>query len=377
MGQGKSGECRVVSMVDSMSDTDGGNKKPAPRDETAPAKRVTLSDVAKLANVSTMTVSKVIRNTGSISTPTRNHVREAIDALGYIPNLIAGSLSSQVNLMVAVIVPAFGDDVFGGVLQGINTVLNGAGMHTLLGASDFHTDIEEELIRTMMAWQPSGLILTGGMAHSASTDKILGSAACPIVQIWDNDVSDFDTNVGFSHVEAGRMMAQHFIAKGYRNIGYIGARHGIDKSSARRYQAFRDELQKSGLSVQAEITASAVNQTEFGVSGTRSLLARSPELDAIHYQNDTMAVGGLTWLHRARIPVPQQIAVAGFDGSFRGRLISTELTTIVIPRSSLGEASARSLLDRIQGKSRSRYHTIEIDLLDGDTTGGSWKYELL
>lgn len=363
-------------MVDKMSERNGDNAKPVAPDEITPTKRVTLSDVAKLANVSTMTVSKVIRNTGSISAPTRNHVREAIDTLGYIPNLIAGSLSSQVNLMVAVIVPAFGDDVFGGVLQGINTVLNGAGMHTLPGASDFHTDIEEELIRTMMAWQPSGLILTGGMTHSTSTDKILKAATCPIVQIWDNDVTDFDTNVGFSHVEAGRMMARHFIAKGYKKIGYIGARHAIDTSSARRFQAFRDELEKSGHSVQAEIPDSSVNPTELGISGTKGLLARSPDLDAIHYQNDSMAVGGLTWLHRARISVPQQIAVAGFDGSFGGRLISTDLTTIVIPRSTLGEASARSLLDRIQGKSRPKYRTINIDLLDGDTTGGNSKYNL-
>lgn len=351
-----------------MSDRHGDAAKLNARKEFAATKKVTLSDVAKLANVSTMTVSKVIRNTGSISSPTQKLVQEAIDTLGYIPNLLAGSLSSQVNLMVAVIVPAFGDDVFGGVLQGIDTVLNGAGMHTLLGASDFHTDIEEELIRTMMAWRPSGLILTGGLAHSASTDRILGAKTCPIVQIWDNDVTDFDTNVGFSHVEAGRMMARHFVSKGYRNIGYLGARHATDTSSARRFQAFRDDLAKAGCSVQTEIAENAENQMEFGIVGTESLFARSSGLDAIHYQNDIMAVGGLTWLHRAQIPVPRQVAVAGFDGSFRGKLISTELTTIVVPRRTIGEASAQSLLDRIQGKDVPHYHAVEIELLEGDTT---------
>lgn len=353
-----------------MHESENKRSSTSARKKPVPKKTITLSDVAKLANVSTMTVSKVIRNTGSISLPTRKVVREAIDTLGYIPNLIAGSLRSQVNLMVAVIVPTFGDDVFGGVLQGIDTVLNGAGMHTLLGASDFHTDIEEELIRTMMAWQPSGLILTGGLLHSASTDRILGARTCPIVQIWDNDVTDFETNVGFSHHEAGRMMARHFIERGYRNIGYLGARHAIDMSSNRRFQAFRDELLKSGRSVLVEISESAVNQTEFGIAGTEKLLSGSVPLDAIHYQNDAMAVGGLTWLHRAGIPVPRKVAVAGFDGSFRQKLISFELTTIVVPRHVFGEASARSLLDRIHGLDVPQYQTVEIQLLAGDTTGG-------
>jgi len=351
-----------------MSDKHDDDNNLGARKEFGQARKITLSDVAKLANVSTMTVSKVVRNTGSISPPTQKLVREAIDSLGYIPNHIAGSLSSQVNLMVAVIVPAFGDDVFGRVLQGINSVLNGAGMHTLLGASDFHTDIEEELIRTMMAWQPSGLILTGGLAHSSSTDRILGATTCPIVQIWDNDVTDFNMNVGFSHAEAGRMMARHFIAKGYRNIGYLGARHAIDTSSARRFQAFCDELAKSGRSVQTEIAENAENETKFGTAGTERLFARSEGLDAIHYQNDAMAVGGLTWLHRAQITVPKQVAVAGFDGSFQGKLISTELTTIVVPRRIIGEASAQSLLDRIRGKDMLQYQNVDIELFEGDTT---------
>lgn len=331
-------------------------------------KKVTLSDVAKLADVSTMTVSKVIRNTGSISAPTRNRVNDAIVELGYLPNLIAGSLSSQINLLVAVIIPSLGNNVFGEVLRGINTNLTGAGMHTFIGASDYHTDIEEELIRTMLPWQPSGLILTGGIAHSSSTDRLLAAKPCPIVQIWDNDTPEFDFNVGFSHFEAGRMMARHFYERGFRKIGYVGSQHIKDVCATTRYAGFCKELQERGLSVTAELIENGGREPSVGLQGTRDLLARESNLDAIYYLNDSLAIGGLTHLHRAGISVPKQIAVAGFNGSSKGQLISTELTTIDIPRWKIGDIAARCLLDCIAGKEVRQKIDVELELIQGNTT---------
>lgn len=351
-----------------MKKTRSGSVKRGLLSGNAKTKKITLSDVAKLAEVSTMTVSKVIRQTGSISPPTRNRVNEAIAELGYLPNLIAGSLSSQTNLMVAVIIPSLGNNVFGEVLGGINTVLTGAGMHTFIGASDFHTDIEEELIRTMLPWQPSGLILTGGIAHSASTDRLLAAKPCPIVQIWDNDVPEFDFNVGFSHMEAGRVMARHFIKKGFRKIGYVGSQHTKDVCAARRYDGFCSQLLEHGMAVTAEIVEDGDREPSFGLQGTRDLLARAGDLDAIYYLNDSLAIGGLTHLHRAGKSVPKQIAVAGFNGSSKGQLISTELTTIDTPRWKIGDMAARCLLDCIEGKEVPQKIDIDVELVLGNTT---------
>lgn len=331
-------------------------------------KKVTLSDVAKFADVSTMTVSKVIRKTGSISAPTRERVSDAIEELGYLPNLIAGSLSSQTNLMVAVIIPRLGSTVFGEALRGINAVLTGAGMHTFIGASDYHTDIEEELIRTMLPWQPCGLILTGGITHSSSTYKLLGVKPCPIIQIWDNDVPEFDVNVGFSHIEAGRIIARHFHDKGFRKIAYVGARHDEDVCAKRRHHGFCDELKKFGLDVVDQIADAGDRETPDGLQGTQELLRRTNDLDAIYYLNDAMAIGGLTHLHRAGIKTPEQIAVAGFNGSSKGQLISADLTTVDTPRWRIGDMAARSLLDRIAGKDVPKQIDVAPELIEGNTT---------
>jgi len=331
-------------------------------------KKVRLSDVAKLAGVSTMTVSKVIRKTGSISAPTCKHVNEAIDELGYLPNLIAGSLSSQINLLVGVIIPNLATRVFDESLRGINTVLTEAGMHTLIGTSDYHTDREEELIKTMLPWQPSGLILTGGIAHSATTEKLLAGKPCPIIQIWDNDVPEFEVNVGFSHIEAGRITARHLREKGYRKIAYVGAQHDKDVCAARRYQGFCEQLAEFDLDVVAQISEKDERETSDGAHGTQNLLEQNADIDAIYYLNDAMAVGGLTHLHRIGIETPEQIAVAGFNGSSIGQLISIELTTIYIPRWDIGETAARLLLDRISGKETVDRVDVELRLVQGSTT---------
>lgn len=337
-------------------------------DGAGSTKRVRLSDVAKLAGVSTMTVSKVIRKTGSISEPTQKRVNEAIDELGYLPNRIAVSLSSQTNLLVGVIIPSLGTRVFDESLRGINTVLTEAGMHTLIGTSDNHTDREEELIKTMLPWQPSGLILTGGISHSATTDRLLGGKPCPIIQIWDNDVPEFEVNVGFSHIEAGRVTARHFLDKGYRKIAYIGALHDKDVCAARRYQGFCAQLKEHGLDVEAQISDKGERGTSDGLRDTQILLERTTDMDAIYYLNDAMAVGGLTHLHRVGIKTPEQIAVAGFNGSAIGQLISTELTTIDVPRWDIGETAARLLLDRINGKETVDRVDVELKLVPGTTT---------
>lgn len=331
-------------------------------------KRVTLSDVAQLADVSTMTVSKVIRNTGTISKPTRARVLAAIEELGYVPNRIAGSLSSQVNLMVGVIIPSLSAGRFSDFLTAVNIVLDGAGMHTLVGASNFHTDTEEELIRTMVAWQPYGLILTGGIEHSASTERILAARTFPIVQVWDNDRPGFEASVGFSHADAGAMMARHFIGKGFRRVGYVGAGLRRDSCARRRLDAFRTVLAEHGLPLETVVMEDGERASHSGEVATERLLEQTPEVDAIFYLDDELAVGGLTHLHKVGVSVPDDIAVAGFDGAAIGRLIDVKLTTIDTPRAMIGELAAQALVGPVADSTPQRQIDVELTLVEGNTT---------
>ncbi|MEM7668431.1 MAG: LacI family DNA-binding transcriptional regulator, partial [Pseudomonadota bacterium] len=197
--------------------------------------RTTMADVAKLAGVSKMTVSKVIREVGSVSIETRQRVRQAIEDTGYMPNRIAGSLSTQTNPMVAVVVPTLSGNTFGEALRGIEAVLSVAGLQTLVGATSYDPETEEKLIENLLSWQPSGLILTSGNEHNDKTRRLLESRPCPIVEIWDVDDALFDAKVGFSHRNAGQMMAEHLLERGRRNFGFVGSRLHKDLCAAGRY----------------------------------------------------------------------------------------------------------------------------------------------
>lgn len=339
--------------------------------KTGPAevkKKATLADVAKLANVSAMTVSKVIRNTGSISAETQRRVRESIDQLGYVSNRLAGSLSSQFSSLVSVIIPSISDAIFAEVLSGINKTLRMHGLSTVIGASEFEIESEDELVRTMLAWSPAGVLLTGGVEHSPIVLRLLQAQTCPIVQIWDIDVPAFDVSVGISHVEAGRLMAEHFLQKGYRQIGYVGAELSKDLCAKRRFESFEKHLAMQGISIETEIYEDAPRQAATAIKATEALVQRLPNTDAIYYLNDAMALGGVAYLHEAGTRFPEQVAVAGFNGSSLDRSVITSLTTVDVPRYRIGEVAAQALLDQLNGKHVSKVIDVGVEIVQGNTT---------
>ena len=327
----------------------------------------TLSDVARAAGVSPMTVSKVLRNTGSISTATQARVRAAAERLGYVPNTLAGALSSQVSRMVGVVIPSLKDAVFAEVLSGIAGVLRPRGFHTFIGESSFDVEIEADLLRTMLSIQPAGLILTGGIPRGPALPQLIAQRGCPAVQIWDAEDPAFALSIGPSHREAGAMVATHFRSRGRVRIGYIGAELNRDLCAARRYRGFAAALALSGIAVEAELDDDLPRQGETGRLLTARLLALRPDLQAIYYLNDAMALGGLQYLHAAGIAVPDQIAVAGYNGTGLQQTVRTRLTTVDVPRRRIGEEAARVLLARIDGTDPAPLWQPPLELLIGNT----------
>lgn len=125
------------------------------------ASRPTLKDIAQMARVSEMTVSRVLRGKGEASPYTCDRVREAAKTLGYVPNQIAGSLSSNSVNLIGVVVPSVSSSVFSEVLTGIINVLKETQLQPVFGVTGYDLDTEETVVRQMLSWQPSGLIIAG------------------------------------------------------------------------------------------------------------------------------------------------------------------------------------------------------------------------
>ncbi|WP_298972924.1 LacI family DNA-binding transcriptional regulator [uncultured Roseobacter sp.] len=338
--------------------------------ETAgPKKRTTLADVAVRAGVSQMTASKVLRGTGSISEETRKRVKQAASDLGYVPNLFAGSLSSRSSNIVAVVLPSINDAVFGEVVAGINDVLRPEGYVTFIGESHLNPESEEKIIQTVLSMQPAGIILTGGIHRTAKAGQLLKSWACPIIQIWDEEDQHYDGCIAPDHAKAGRLTAQHFIDRGVRRPAYIGAELRKDICAARRFETFKQTICEAGLQLTEVIDQELPRQPEAGRTLVADLMRRQADTDAIYFLNDAMATGGLSWLHEASFSVPEQVAVAAFNGTSLAHAIRTRLTTVPIERLKLGQVAAKTLLEAIDTRSTDKKREVfHVELSRGNTS---------
>ena len=181
-----------------------------PRDTRSPVK---LSDVAAAAGVAPMTVSRVINTPDRVSPHTAARVRAAIEKLGYVPNMVAGGLSSRRSRMVAAIVPTIAHPMFAEMVQQFTETMRAAGYQVMLSLSGYADFAELDLVRGLLARRPDAMLITG-VDHPPPLRQMLAEAGIPLVEIWDVSPHPVDMLVGLDHVQAGAAVAAFFLAKG-------------------------------------------------------------------------------------------------------------------------------------------------------------------
>lgn len=323
---------------------------------------LTISDVAKAAGVGESTVSRVLRGKGSVSDEARERVLAAAKHLGYVPNRIAGTLASAGSKLVALVIPSVTNIVFADVLSGAAPILNGLGHQAVFAVTDYDQELEEELIESMLAWRPSGLIVAG-VEHSERSVSMMRGAGIRIAEILDTDSPGLDIVVGYSNLEAGRMSARFLASRGRRKIGYVGHDLQRDRRAAKRHEGFCQTLLGLGLHLaDAEILPS-LSSIELGRDGLAALLDRSPDLDAVYFANDDLAIGGLFHCMAHGIAVPERLALMGYNGLDVARLAPRPLSTIRTPRRLIGEMAAKLVCSR----EPSGVYDVGLELIEGAT----------
>ncbi len=307
------------------------------------AETPTLTHVARLANVSENTVSRVIRNKGSIAEETRKRVLDAIDALGYVPNRAAGSLASSASLIIGVILPSLSNIVFPEVLRGIHAGLEDTPYQPMIGVTDYDPEKEQQLVSSLLAWQPTALITTG-FEHTDAARRMLENSRIRIAELMDIDSAPIDLAVGLSHRAAGRATAEHLAERGYTRIGYIGHDWVADRRARARYEGLCEGLQARGLSLAAEKRHDGGSSTIAGRDTLSALLADGAAVDAVAFSNDDMAVGGFMHCLSVGISVPERLALFGFNGLEIGQALPKPLSTVLSNRFLIGKTAVESLL---------------------------------
>ncbi len=335
------------------------------REKPLPSNRRTLREVANAAQVSEMTVSRVLRKKGSFSDKTRDQVLKVVDELGYIPNRLAGSLATSRSDLVAVIVPSLTNQIFNEVLAGITAQLDTAGYRAVVGISEYDLERGEKLIRSMLSWRPAGLIVSN-TEHSDRARKIMADADIPVVEIMEITDNPIDICVGIEQADAGAEMARYFVERGYQRIGYIGWRE-TEFPAAKRFSGFRDRLHEAGLDIVDAVYFDKAHEIEMGKFGLQELLAKCPDLDAVYFVDDLAAVGGLIHCIEAGIDVPGSLALGAFGGLKIGQLTPRKITTVGLKRFETGKISAKVIIDRLNGKNPRRIHDLGFEFIAGET----------
>ena len=309
-----------------------------------------MQDVARLAGVSVITVSRVLREPGKVAEDTRARVLAAIEAIGYVPNLVARSLKSRRSGVIAAVIPSVTHSIVAEVVRGMTEVLNGEGLHLLLADSGFSPDEEEALVAAFLARRPDAMYLTG-TTHTAGTRRMLDAARIPVVETGTLTDTPIDMVVGYSNFDAARAMTRALVASGRRRIGYAGqrGREYIDRVCDRHAGHCR-ALRDARMPLRATLQAEADLSYRGGAAGLAQLLSHEPRIDAVFCTSDVIAIGVLFECQRRGIRVPQDIAITGMDDQEIASQCVPALTTIRMPRYEMGRRAAAMLCRRLAGE---------------------------
>ncbi|MFZ6767586.1 LacI family DNA-binding transcriptional regulator [Undibacterium sp. Di26W] len=312
---------------------------------------LTLSDVARIADVAPITASRALKSPDLVSPAVLQRVRDAVEKTGYVPNLLAGGLASTKSKLVAAVVPTITGAVFLEMVQSLTASLAASGYQLMLGQSGYENSREDALLEAIIGRRPDGVVLTGIM-RSALAKRRLQVSGIPVVETWDLTSTPVDMLVGFSHEKIGVAVAEFLHARGRRKVATISAN---DDRAVRRNKAFSDTALSLGMldADSPEVPTCIVpapTTLGSGRSGLRSLLLDHPNIDAIFCSSDMLALGVLTEAQAMGIAVPEKLAVIGLgDLSFSCDL-NPALTTVRIDGSAIGAIAADFIIQRAEGK---------------------------
>lgn len=306
---------------------------------------VSLSDVAKRANLSLATVSRVLSSSDyKVSSATRERVLQASKELGYRPNEIARALARRMTNTLGVIVGDITDSYFAEIARGVEDAGSADGYLTIVCNADRNPSAELAYFQMLLEHQAAGILFVGGFYPNVpDTDRLhqalrkVEGSNTKVLSLADRGYDGIKV-VSVDNVAVLRDLTTHLIKLGHRRIAYIDGPDGLSTSIQRRL-GYEQAMQDAGLD------ASLIFSGGFGIESGRlaatTMLAQSLP-DAVVAATDDTAIGAVVTFRQAGIDVPRQISVAGVDDSKYAQLMN--LTTVKLPTYELGALAARLIL---------------------------------
>lgn len=309
--------------------------------------RVTIADIARHANVSKATVSRVINNPELVAPDKRQVVLNAIEQMGFEPNAFARSLASGQSMTIGIVTQNIGTSFYDAIIRAIISTLKDTPYSAIFSDGLFEKSAETAAIRTLSERHVDGLIVLGGDVSSSELDEV--RAIKPLVVVA-RELLDYDgVCIRTDNKQLGYEATKFLIDHGHTEIGHIAGIHHHEDAILRQ-KGYEQALADAGITLNPNWIYQGNFYGQAGVLAVESWLSRGVHFSAIFAANDLTAYGAALALSRRRIRVPDEVSLIGIDDKLESALSIPPLTSIRQPATEMGHAAARAMLDLLSGR---------------------------
>lgn len=303
---------------------------------------VTIYDVAREANVSMATVSRVVNGNQNVKPATRKKVLKVIEELGYRPNAVARGLASKKTTTVGVIIPDISNSTYSELARGIEDIATMYRYNIILSNSDQNPNKELQLLETMMGKQVDGIVFMSDVI-SDELRKEMERSHTPIVLAGSIDDTASIASVNIDYYAAAYEAVKKFIDGGHKQIACISGPLSSEINREHKLKAYQDALKDAGLDYDERLVVECNNSYEEGSEAVRSLKALDIEPTAYFVSNDEMSIGVIHEVEALGKRIPDDVEIITYENSKLARMARPMLTAVALPLYDIGAVSMRLL----------------------------------
>lgn len=308
----------------------------------------TIYDVAREANVSMATVSRVVNGNPNVKPSTRKKVLDAIERLGYRPNAVARGLASKKTTTVGVIIPDIASILFAELARGIEDIATMYEYNIILSNSDQNREKEIRLMETMLGKQVDGVIFMGGKLNDDLIEEFKKSPV-PVVLAATVDEDRGTPSVNIDYEEASFEAVNALIEKGHQKIAAVIGPLEDPINGQLKFSGYRKAMERAGLHIHDGYVSVGDLSYDSGLQAADAFLQLPEKPSAIFVGTDEMALGVIHGLQDANLSVPDDVEIIGFDNTRLATMVRPTLSTVVLPMYDIGAVAMR-LLTKLMNK---------------------------
>jgi DNA-binding LacI/PurR family transcriptional regulator len=334
---------------------------------------VTMRDVARKAGVSPGTVSRVLSGTTTtvpISEETQKRVMDAVEELGYFPNMAARSLRTQRTHLIAIMIADISNPFYHSIVRTIQDVVRVHDYDVIIANTDHHYEDEKRFCAAMMRRAVDGVIMVPFHLTTAEIDQLIQRTGSAVVALGKH-VTHPEVDVVFADDQSATHDAVSWLIgeKGHRHVGFIGVPSSYPLGQ-RRLAGYQTALQEAGLPLLPTYMEFGEFTAESGYAAMQKLLALPQPPSAVFACNDRIALGSMAAVQDAGRSIPQDVAIVGFDNIPETMFIRPHLTTVAQHPEQIGLQMVRALLERLDGSYTGARRLFEVSctLLEREST---------